>query len=119
MDANQTRLHLLLGLNDWSRCRVWLPELHDKDVTLRECWDASPPGLNCGVEWNSERNELTLRSKPFHFSASTGDRRPQLGTPENAGTSDRRGAARDLFGSWYYISQDRREILVHSVGCKH
>src|SRR6266581_2762508 len=99
MDANQTRLHLLLGRDDWSRCREWLPELEQAGKTLCECWDASPPGsAACDLHWESERHELTLRPKPFHFTASAGDRKPDLGNADNYAASDRRGAARDRFG---------------------
>jgi phage tail-like protein len=120
MDANQTRFHLLLGRDDWARCREWLEESERTGAKLADCWEASPPeGHSCDLEWQSERNELTLQPEPFHFTASAGDRAPKLGEADDSATSDRRGAARDRFCNWYFISEDRREILVHSVGCKH
>lgn len=116
MDVNQTRLHVVLGREDWGR---WLPSPEPAGHTLRECWETSPPGtVACDLHWESDRNELTLRPKPFHFSASSGDRKPSLGSPHNYATSARRGAARDRFGNWYYLSKNRQAILVVSVGCK-
>ena len=120
MDANQTRFHLLLGRDDWARCRQWLEDSEQSGGILGDCWDGSPPANDsCDLEWQSKRNELTLRPEAFHFTASAGDRAPKLGSADDYTTSDRRGAARDRFGNWYFISEDRREILVHSVGSKH
>ncbi len=121
MDANQTRFHLLLGRADWARCRVSLRDTASAgDPTLRDCWDASPPGdTRCGLHWLDDRGELTLRPRPFHFTASAGDHAPKIGQANDAASSERRGAARDRFGNMYFISPDRREILVWSAGCRH
>jgi phage tail-like protein len=86
MDVNGTKYHLLLGGNDW-----------------RRAMGASP-----GVEWDEQDNAITLRKLPFHFPKSSNDRAPDL--------SDRRGAARDQFGNWFWIGADRREIRVQSSG---
>ncbi len=105
MDANQTRFHLLLSQGDWSRCTT-------PDGKL------AVGASDAAVAWDSARNELTLRPELFRFTAAPRDVKPRPGEPDKAESSDRRGAARDRFGNWYFLSADRREILVHSVGCK-
>src|SRR5438876_1397591 len=101
MDANQTRLHLLLGQRDWGRCSHWSNDIETSSAKLADCWDASPPGtVGCDIDWDSTRNELILHQQPFSFAASKGDRPPSLSDANNYGSSDRRGAARDRFGNW-------------------
>ena len=102
MDANGTRFHLLLGESDWSRCA-------SGTATLREMFDAKPRRCSqqpAGFEWDSERHEVGLRSCLFEFPAAAVDRRPV--------PSDRRGAARDTFGSFYWIDESARQIRVIS-----
>lgn len=91
MDANGTRFHLLLGENDW------LPP-------------ASPAGEGRwdGVEWDSRAQALSLLSEVFEFPFPAGDRPPSL--------ADRRGAAADQFGNWYWITPGAAEIRVLSAG---
>ena len=103
MDQNGTRFHLLLGEADWAGCT-----LHD-GTTLRERWDASPPGANgSGFDWHAERAELTLETRLFRFAAPKGDNRSTI--------TDRRGAGRDAYGNWYWIAPSNTEILVNSSG---
>ena len=114
MDANQTKLHVVLGESDWSR---WTPR-----PTLTSPLEPEPAAM-----WDANRNELTLRAKPFQFDAGKSTNGPTLGTPGDPESSDRRGAARDRrrgaardrFGNWYFISEDRRGIVAHSAGCKN
>ncbi|HEX8137123.1 MAG TPA: phage tail protein [Pyrinomonadaceae bacterium] len=103
MDANGTTFYLLLGEDDWSSCTdaggqplslAWAPQ--------------SEEGNSTGLEWNRERNELTLQPKLFQFIAAPKDNPPRL--------DDRRGAGRDRFGNWYWIDRSGREILVNSAG---
>lgn len=61
-----------------------------------------------GVEWYRDRHELILERRPYHFPASPADRPPRL--------DDRRGAARDRYGNWYWIGESSREIFVRSAG---
>ena len=49
-----------------------------------------------------ERGSLILRPRPFVFPVRRAERPP---TPD-----DRRGAGRDRYGNWYWISQDRLSI---------
>jgi phage tail-like protein len=94
MDANGTRFHLLLGEADWMRCRTV---------------DGAHVSPSSGeVRWNSRRREVTLEPRPFRFPVSKRDRAVD--------PDDRRGAARDRFGNWYWIAPDRRSVLVRSVG---
>jgi phage tail-like protein len=108
MDANQTRLQLLLGQADWLNCREGDDEYVDGQLLT---------SATSRAFWDSKRNAVTLRPKLFRFVATPNDDPPQLGTPGNYSTSDRRGAARDRFGNWYYISADRQGILAFSAGC--
>jgi len=111
MDANGTFFHLLLGRNDWSNC------LDLRRLPLLQSWDnnsqiaaasESRTANQSGLDWDSKRNEVTLNQKLFQFPATPSDRRPFL--------TDRRGAARDRYGNWYWIDETRREIVVNSSG---
>lgn len=105
MDANGTRFHLLLGRDDWARCSA-------DSTELREWWDtSSPPRADtCGLAFNDERAELTLRSRLFKFIAAPKDTRPHL--------SNRRGAGRDRYGNWYWIDETGVKIRVRSSGSR-
>ena len=87
MDANQTRFHLLLGEADWSRCTELQPD------PFR-------------TEWDKARYEVRLTDKLFRFVASKFDLPPRI--------ERRRGAARDRYGNWYWISESEQEIRVSS-----
>jgi phage tail-like protein len=123
MDANGTRLHLLLGYENWSACTVQIQDESPTSLrkiealsptgvsgtyTLREAWEASPPGsLPADLAWD-QRDELTLEPRLFQFPPSAKDKAPTL--------EDRRGAGRDRFGNWYWIAASGTEILVRSAG---
>lgn len=103
MDANGTRFHLLLGQDDW---------LHRTDAGRPALLSppASADGVVEGVAWNEEREEISLVPLPFEFGATPSDQAPAI--------DDRRGAARDRFGNWYWIDASATEILVRSVGSR-
>lgn len=82
MDVNGTRLHLLLGRDDWQRSIV---APMDPDV----CYD-------------ERRETIGLRPRPFVFPTRTDAKRL---VPE-----DRRGADIDRFGNRFWIGADRRSI---------
>ena len=111
MDVNGTRLHLLLGCADWSRCTD-----ADGNPLVFACDDASPPAAagaasppgDTAVAWDFARQELTLRPVPFQFPAGRSDHPPK--------TTDRRGAGRDSGGNWYWIDPAARGLLVQSSG---
>ncbi|MGY1776791.1 phage tail protein [Geodermatophilus sp. SYSU D00804] len=88
MDVNGTRLHLVLGADDWAAAIV---PPRQRDV----CFDAS-------------RNTLGLRPRPFLFAA-----RPQA--PRLVPT-DRRGADVDRLGNRFWIGPAGDEIRVLGAG---
>ncbi|RKH46958.1 hypothetical protein, partial [Corallococcus sicarius] len=102
MDANGTRFHLLLGRDDWGRCS-------SGGHPLAKGWDGvsgTPPDLS----WDAVRAEVSLRAELYQFVAGTGDRQPKL--------EDRRGAARDRYGNFYWIGADGRTVKVLSSGSR-
>jgi phage tail-like protein len=97
VDVNGTRYHLLLGRDDWARCT-------DEDgAALRLDGTGGGP-----LAWQAARSALSLASRLFQFPEPT---RVTPLTP-----ADRRGAARDRYGNWYWIDATRRAIRVRSVG---
>ncbi len=104
MDANGTRFELLLGRADWERCT-------DVDVraSLQELWvDSPPPSEPSNLGWDEVQQDLLLRPELQLFQAGASDRPVRL--------EDRRGAACDRFGNWFWISDDRRSIQVRNAG---
>jgi phage tail-like protein len=84
VDVNGTRFHLLLGRDDW------LPA------------GAAPEG----AAWNDEAGALELARLPFVF--------PHRGAEAPPAREARRGAGRDRFGNWYWVSDDGRGIAARS-----
>ena len=101
MDANKTRFHLLLGRNDWADSTL------EDGRPLAGLWSGSPP-YTAPVAWDDRNAELTLTPRLFRFKSAAANRAPSI--------DDRRGAAADRYGNWYWIGPDRREILVNSSG---
>jgi len=105
MDANGTHFHLLLGREDWANC------LDSRLLPLWQSWDVSTGGVvvnNSGIDWDETHAEVTLKQRLFQFIARPSNQRPSL--------ANRRGAARDGYGNWYWIDESRREILINSSG---
>jgi phage tail-like protein len=100
MDANGTKFHLLLGRDDWARCKTG-------GVSLHELWDSSPP-QSAALAWYEQRNELILEPRLFKFTAAPRDTFPSV--------ENRRGAGRDMFGNWYWIDETGRRLRVLSSG---
>ena len=63
------------------------------------------------VEWDGVRNEIRLWPRVFRFAGGTSEAPIEIG--------QRRGAARDAFGNWYWIAPDERSILVRSSGSQN
>lgn len=107
MDANGTRYHLLLDYDDWAAC---LDERDDQPGDpLASTWLASPVQHNTsGLEWRAANHELTLQSRVFQFATSPFDDKLNL--------DRRRGAARDIYGNWYWIAESGVELRVQSAG---
>lgn len=108
MDANGTRFHLLLGRDDWGQCTVDTKPGNIAKKSLQALWDLLPSEPGSGLSWNEERNELTLEPRLFKFTAAPKDTFPLL--------ENRRGAARDRYGNWYWIDETSLKIRVRSIG---
>jgi phage tail-like protein len=106
MDVNGTKFHLLLGRADWgSRCT------NESGTTrLEDIFDASQEGGSADFSWDESRNELTLGSRVFQFTPSSGNRPVDV--------SGRRGAAADAYGNVYWIDEAGTGINVHSAGSR-
>ena len=84
VDVNGTRYQLLLGREDWQRCYT----------------EAGPRRW----EYDLERQAVRLQAELFTF-------RQQGPAAVPLTPADRRGAARDSFGHWYWIGEAERQIL--------
>lgn len=84
LDVNNTRYHLLLGRADWQRC-------------------ASENGLR-RWEYDGERNAVRLQAEIFTFIQ-------QGAAAVTLTPADRRGAARDSFGHWYWLDDSQTRIM--------
>ena len=107
MDSNGTRFHLLLGERDWAACT----DARDGSVSLGDHFQREPVtcgsgGDNGGFGFDRARHELTLRPCLVQFVAARNDRPPD---PDGA---DRRGAARDRYGNFYWIGDSPTEIRI-------
>lgn len=100
MDVQGSQYHLLDGRPDWSRC---VDSAHD--LTMGELWaDAAdgPPTVPTGWEYDDADRVLRLRRDTPLFRRSG---RSALLDPES-----RRGAGRDAYDNWFWISEDERCI---------
>lgn len=105
MDANGTRLYMLLGEGDWSDCT------DDQGVPFSKAMESGPEEYlesTEGLGWDSTRHEVILHPRLMKFKAAPRDIPPTI--------EDRRGAARDRYGNWYWIDSTKTEILVSSSG---
>jgi phage tail-like protein len=100
VDANGTRFKALLGKADWGRCST-------AGTPLSTLW-LTPSEAGRGTRWDERRHELTLAAMPWTFPEPAGQ--PRLRQ------SDRRGAAIDRYGNWYWIDGDESGIRVLSSG---
>ncbi|MDQ3179416.1 MAG: phage tail protein [Acidobacteriota bacterium] len=106
MDVNSTKFHLLLNRTDWGNCKSG-----QGGETLGEIWKKTGDGETISgqkFDWNEDTNEITLKARLFKFTASPKDDKPNL--------DNRRGAARDRYGNWYWIDETGLNVKVLSVG---
>jgi phage tail-like protein len=103
MDANGTRAHLLLGLDDWGTRCVLVPG----DQKLAAAFEAAKSGQDVLVSWNA-RQELTLGERITIFPTAPANQPPQ--------PSQRRGAAVDELGEIFWISDDEHDVLAARPG---
>lgn len=85
MDVNQTRYHLVYGEADWSPPSV-----------------VASPGEEPLFDWNDSDATLSLHQELFIFP------KPRGQAPLDV--EDRRGAAQDRYGNWYWIGPEQNEI---------
>jgi phage tail-like protein len=104
MDANGTRFHLFFGRDDWAKCSA--VTVKGKEHTLSNAWKLAALQHAVGLSWNDERGELTLDPRMFNFA-------PNGSAPS---VENRRGAARDRFGNWFWIDETSLKIRVLSAG---
>ena len=75
---------------------------------LDDAWKSDELQHAIGLSWNEERGELTLDPRLFNFA-------PNGSAPS---VENRRGAARDRFGNWYWIDESSLRIRVLSYGSR-
>jgi phage tail-like protein len=109
MDANGTRFQTLLGHEDWAHC-FWAedPEMGQEPLSPLFAESASSPPKPSAFAWDDDRYEITLRPVLSALPPVKNENAPRL--------EDRRGAARDRYGNWYWIDQNLQEIKVNSSG---
>src|SRR5215218_2349131 len=110
MDANGTRFHLFFGRADWARWSGVIRKASDQEEQhlLGDAWESEELQHAIGLSWNDERGELTLDPRLFNFA-------PNGSAPS---VENRRGAARDRFGNWYWIDETSLRIRVLSAGSR-
>jgi len=104
MDANGTRFHLFFGRDDWAKCSAVTEK--EKELLIADAWKSAKQQHAIGLRWNDEQGELTLEPRLFNFA-------PNGSAPS---IENRRGAARDCFGNWYWIDETSTKIRVLSSG---
>jgi phage tail-like protein len=85
VDVNGTRFRLIKGQDDWLRCTE----------------EGQASGF-ANLRYNEQGGWLMLKDLPSLFPQRKGD------VPLDP--ADRRGAAVDRYGNWYWISHDRQQI---------
>jgi phage tail-like protein len=78
-------------------------------VIGRPGWFGGGPSPDA-LAWHQLDHTVRLAEVPFVFPERTGNRR--------LSPADRRGAARDRYGNWYWISPDRRQVRFQAAGTR-
>lgn len=106
MNVNGARFHLLLGRDDWRRCRA------ADGRTLASWWDdvdsPMPVPPDDLPEWDAARHEIALRAQGIALPATVGEAPLTI--------EARRAAAADRHGNVYRIADDRASLRVTSAG---
>ena len=106
MNVNGARFHLLLGRDDWRRCRA------SDGRTLAAWWDdvdsPMPVPPDDLPEWDHARHEIALRAQGIALPATFGEAPLTMDA--------RRAAAADRHGNLYRIADDRASLRVTSSG---
>jgi phage tail-like protein len=114
-DPQGGRYHLLAGRADWAQCREIRDGLPDP-ASPPQVWPQRPvldddtDGPAGNFEWDPLTGSLRLahRDAVTRHTTSTAAHRPD----------QRRGADRDRYGSWYWISEDQRSVLRACPGAR-
>src|SRR5256885_236761 len=104
MDANGTRFHLFFGRDDWAKCSAVTDG--GNELLIDTAWKSAAQQHAIGLRWNEEQGEVTLEPRLFNFA----------GNGSAPSVENRRGAARDRFGNWYWIDETSNKIRVLSSG---
>jgi phage tail-like protein len=103
MDVNGTKFHLVHLKKDWES---WWSARHQ--VTLAELFDPANPFPEAEIEWNPGGGNLRLARQAAQF--------PKLVDQPDTSLDNRRGAGRDRYGHWYWITEDRSGIYFLAQG---
>ncbi|GAB3866188.1 hypothetical protein GCM10028801_38130 [Nocardioides maradonensis] len=111
MDVQGSRYHLLADVGDWGRCTDTTPG-PSAGRTLADLWaDLAAHGSSAtSTPWEHDADRRVLRltrETPLFRRAGRND---------PLDPAARRGAGRDGYGSWFWISADRRGICWLPVG---
>lgn len=106
MNVNGARFHLLLGRDDWRRCRA-------SDGRMLGAWwedvdSPMPVPPDDLPEWDTARHEIALRAQGIALPATVGEAPLTI--------ASRRAAAADRHGNVYRIADDRASLRVTSAG---
>jgi phage tail-like protein len=103
MDVNGTKFHLVHLKKDWE---PWWSVRHQ--VTLAELFDPANDFPDAEIEWNAGEGNLRLARQAVQFQPSA--------TQPDTNLDNRRGAGRDRYGHWYWITEDKSGIYFLAQG---
>src|SRR5260221_6223773 len=107
MDVNGPCSHIIRGELDWDACRVKVES--GELVYLRE--DKTKPVQEIKpLRYDRQRDVLTLSPRLQLFTSTR--------SLSSLDQSERRGAAPDSFGNWYWIANDRQRIFWQPRGSR-
>lgn len=104
-DAHGGRFHLLVGVDDWASCLETDPLWPQRHVLADD--GVHPPSR---FEWQPTTGSLRLAHREVVA------RHRAQGAPRSP--DERRGAARDRYGNWFWITPDRRGIVHLTPGAR-
>jgi phage tail-like protein len=106
-DVQGSLYHLVHGADDWGSC-VEAGSGQRLQALWAEIAAGSPPGAKSPLEYDTGLGVLRLtRETPLFHRA---------GHSDPLDTTARRGAARDSYGNWFWIGEDRRSIMWRAAG---
>jgi phage tail-like protein len=112
MNVNSARFELLLGREDWGRCR---DGDGDGAQTLDAAWKGAVASPLIDPDsllpaWEEARKEVTLRPRLIELSATP--------TEQPFSLDVRRAVSADRHGNVYRIGDDRATLIVYSAGSR-